>query len=322
MIRLARLRCGGAYARWQGLLDRKDWKGLASFAATPELLGLGPQLVGALAWDLSDTALDHQAARDLLRAAVERYPNAVPIRFDLADSCKTMSPPRNLEALQQYAALVALKPDALLFHYHLAETYAALGDHAQAIVVHRKAADRGSVVSAHDMGVRYYTDLGDLDGAIASYRQALAIPTTTRHVRGWKSRTEKDLAQALRLKALERRLPGVLRGEDQPGSASEAEDIADLCALKRLYTDGTRFYARAFALDPKLTDDWWTRYEAACCAAMGAAGRGDDATALDEGLRVRLRRQALDWLRADLATMTERVVGGKPGVIERAPSTA
>jgi eukaryotic-like serine/threonine-protein kinase len=319
VMRLTRLQCGGAYARWQGLLDRKDWKGLAAFAASPGWLELGPQLVSTLARDLSDRALDHEAARDLLRAAVERYPNAVPTRFDLADSCKTMSPPRNLEALQQYAALAALKPDALLFHYHLAETYAALGDFAQASVVHRKAADRGSVVSAHDMGVHYFTDLGDLDGAIASYRQALAIPSTTPHARGWKSRSEKDLAYALHLKTLEGRLPGLLRGEDNPGSASETVDAAELCALKRLYTDGTRFYARAFALDPKLADQWRdrNRYAAACCAALGAAGRGDDATALDESVPIRLRRQALDWLRAELAAMTPEVAGGQPDVLMR-----
>ncbi len=187
VTRLTRLRLGGAYARWQGLLDRKDWKGLAAFAATPELLGLGPQLVGALARDLSDTALDHEAARDLLRAAVERYPNAAPIRFDLGASCETMSPPRNLEALQQYAALVALKPDALLFQYRLAAVYAALGDYAQAVVVHRKAADRGSASSAMEMANLYLYQLGDLDAAIAGYRQTMALPPTTRERRYYRS---------------------------------------------------------------------------------------------------------------------------------------
>ena len=315
VIRLTRLRCGGAYARWQGLLDRKDWKGLAAFAATPEWLELGPQLVDVLARDLKGTDLGHEVARTLLRAAIDRYPNAIPVRFDLAFSCKyNMRPPGNLEALQQYAAVAALKPDALLFQCALAETYVAIGDIAQAIVVHRKAADRGSSVSALDMGVIYQYYLGDLDAAIAGYRQALAAPSTTHGGKVYKPLAEKYLAIALRMKALEGRLPGLLRGEDRPGSASEALDLGALCTLKRRYADGTRFYANAFALDPALADSLKNsnRYNAACCAALGAAGRGEDATALDEGARARMRGQALDWLRADLAVMANGVAGGRP----------
>ncbi len=318
VIRLTRLRCGGAYARWQELLDHKDWKGLAAFAASPEMVSLGPQLVKALARDLSDTALDHGAARDLLRVAVDRYPKAVPIRYDLATSCELMSPPRYREALQQYAAVAALKPKALLFQYRLGATYAALGDYAQAIVVHRKAADRGSIVSAGDMGRIYYEHFGDLDKAIASFRQALATePAKAVNAKGWTATAEKGLGLALRLKALEGRLPGLLSGRDEPGSAAETRDVAVLCRVKRLYTDGTRFYARAFALDPALADELkdYDRYNAACCAAPGAAGRGKDAASLDEGSRARLRRQALDWLRADLAVMAARVAGGKPVVL-------
>ncbi len=318
VIRLTRLRCGGAYARWQDLLDRKDWKGLAAFAASPEMVSLGPQLVKALARDLSDTALDHEAARDLLRVAVDRYPNAVPIRYDLATSCELMSPPRYREALQQYAAVVALKPKALLFQYRLGATYAALGDYAQAIVVHRKAADRGSIVSAGDMGRIYYEHFGDLDKAIASFRQALATELAKAvNGKGWTATVEKGLGRALRLKALEGRLPGLLSGRDEPGSAAETLDVAVLCRLKRLYTDGTRFYARAFALDPVLADELmdYNRYNAACCAALGAAGREKAAASLDEGTRARLRRQALDWLRADLAVLAARVAGGTPATL-------
>ncbi len=178
-IRLTRLECGGAYARWQGLLDRKDWKGLAAFGSTPEMLDLGPNPANALTRDLQNTARDYEATRGVLRAAAERYPNSVSIRFDLATSCESMSPPRNLEALEQYAALAALKPNALLFQYQLGTTFAALGDVTQAILIHRKAAERGSVVSARAMGQLYLEDLHDLDGAIASYRRALELASTT-----------------------------------------------------------------------------------------------------------------------------------------------
>jgi serine/threonine protein kinase/tetratricopeptide (TPR) repeat protein len=64
-----------------------------------------------------------------------------------------------------------------------------------------------------------------------------------------------------------------------------------------------RFYAEAFAAHPKLADDvrLLNRYNAACSAARAGCGQGKDAATLDDAERAQLRRQALDWLRADLA---------------------
>jgi serine/threonine-protein kinase len=56
------------------------------------------------------------------------------------------------------------------------------------------------------------------------------------------------------------------------------------------------------------------RYHAACAAARAGAGQGKDADRLDETRRARLRRQALDWLRADLAAWA--------GVVDKAPAKA
>src|SRR5207244_10073464 len=43
------------------------------------------------------------------------------------------------------------------------------------------------------------------------------------------------------------------------------------------------------------------RYNAACAAALAGCGQGKDADQTDANERARLRSQALDWLRADLA---------------------
>src|SRR5205823_10023601 len=63
------------------------------------------------------------------------------------------------------------------------------------------------------------------------------------------------------------------------------------------------FYAEAFTAHPKLADDlrFPNRYNAACSAALAGCGQGKDAAGIDDAKRARLRRQALDWLRADLA---------------------
>ena len=54
--------------------------------------------------------------------------------------------------------------------------------------------------------------------------------------------------------------------------------------------------------DPKVP----YRLSAAGGARMAAAGRGQDAATLDDAERARLRRQALDWLKADLAACGRR----------------
>src|SRR5262249_6581179 len=54
------------------------------------------------------------------------------------------------------------------------------------------------------------------------------------------------------------------------------------------------------------------RYNAACAAALAAAGQGKDAAALDEKERTRLRNQALDWLRADLALWDQQAHRAEP----------
>src|SRR5204862_2131638 len=69
----------------------------------------------------------------------------------------------------------------------------------------------------------------------------------------------------------------------------------------------------AYAADPRLGDDLqFGRYFAACSAALAAAGKGKDAAKLDEKERARLRKQARDWLRADLALHTKQLESHRP----------
>jgi hypothetical protein len=77
---------------------------------------------------------------------------------------------------------------------------------------------------------------------------------------------------------------------------------------------GTQLWAEALESDLGLANDLRAahRYNAACAAALAAAGKGEDATKLDDKERVRLRKQALDWLRADLALRTKQLESGPP----------
>jgi serine/threonine-protein kinase len=106
------------------------------------------------------------------------------------------------------------------------------------------------------------------------------------------------------LAALEPRLPRILKGEEQPADAAERLVLASFCQQedKKLYAVAARWYAEAFAADPKLLAGrpFADRYNAACAAALAGCGQGQDAGGLDAKERARLRRQALDWLRAEL----------------------
>jgi hypothetical protein len=116
-----------------------------------------------------------------------------------------------------------------------------------------------------------------------------------------------------RFAPVDARLAAVLKGE-------AAKDNAERLALARRARDTKRhgaaakLWAEAFDADPKLAEDLEAahRYSAACSAALAAAGQGQDAAKLDDAERTRLRKQALDWLRADLALRTKQIESANP----------
>jgi hypothetical protein len=63
-----------------------------------------------------------------------------------------------------------------------------------------------------------------------------------------------------------------------------------------------------------MAEDWKAghRYDAACAAALAAADDDDDSGTLSKEEGLRWRKQALDWLRANLATAAEVLDDGEP----------
>ena len=108
---------------------------------------------------------------------------------------------------------------------------------------------------------------------------------------------------ARRLVELDAKLPGILDGSEKPATAAEQLDYAGVCKRKGLYGASARLFAAAFAADPALGTSLGTvyRYPAARVAVLAGGGQGQDAPELDAAARARWRKQALDWLRVDLA---------------------
>jgi hypothetical protein len=110
------------------------------------------------------------------------------------------------------------------------------------------------------------------------------------------------------------RLPGIVRGEDKPKSAAEAAGFAQLAYHRKFFTAAARLWAEALASEPRLGDDrqLQIRYNAACAAALAASGQGKEEPALDEAAKMKLRRQALDGLRAELTVWGKLFDSGRP----------
>jgi hypothetical protein len=109
---------------------------------------------------------------------------------------------------------------------------------------------------------------------------------------------------------LDAKLPKIMNGETLPGSPAERIFLAKMCQLtsRQLHATAARFYSEAFALEPKLAEPkvgtdlvTQSRYCAACAAALAGWGQGKNAANLEPAEYIRLRAQALAWLRADLS---------------------
>jgi hypothetical protein len=138
VIRSVRQLSGGAYARWQDLLDRDDVPGLLAFAASPDGLRFRPSLVLAVSRDLIK-AQQFSACQSYLRAGVDRYPQDPMVHVVLAHVCRSVKPPDFAEALRHSSAASALQPDSVVFLVVLSMYYAELGAYDQAIAASRKA---------------------------------------------------------------------------------------------------------------------------------------------------------------------------------------
>ena len=160
---------------------------------------------------------------------------------------------------------------------------------------------------AHDNLGDVIKEMGQLDEGLACYQKAIELDPKYAAARS-------HLAKAQRLAAAREKLPAFRNGSYAPPSNDERLILAECCRIQKLYRASTLLYSQSFAADPRLAENLEAarRYNAACYAALSAAGKGAEAAELDDQERVRLRKQALGWLRADLAA-SQAVQDRQPG---------
>jgi tetratricopeptide (TPR) repeat protein len=215
------------------------------------------------------------------------------------------------EAIACYRTAIALDPRHARAHYNLGKTLQDKGKADEAIACYKEA------IRLNKDYPEAYCHLGGVlrdQGCFAESLRALK----TGHELGsrnakWRYPSAAWVRQAERLVELDARLPGVLSREAKPTDAAEQIALADLCArYKGLFAASARLYAGAFSVEPKLAEGVGTqhRYHAACAATLAGCGQGKDAGTHDDPERARLRRQALSWLRADLAAWRKHLEAG------------
>jgi tetratricopeptide (TPR) repeat protein len=138
------------------------------------------------------------------------------------------------------------------------------------------------------------------------------LPETER--KEWQALWEEAEALLKRAEETDPRLRAVLRGEDKPAISAERLAYAPVAYDRKHFAVAVRLWTEAFQADAGLANNLGAghRYHAACAAALAGAGQGEDAAKLDHQERARLRKQALDWLRADLALRSKQLESGQP----------
>jgi serine/threonine-protein kinase len=212
---------------------------------------------------LSDQGRRKEAEAEC-REAIRLRPGYPVAHFNLGLALGKQGRPKEAEA--EYREAIRLKPGYPVAHYNLGNALRQQGHFTEALAELRRG---------HELGSRQP---------------------------GWRYPSAQRVQECERLAALEARLPALLRGDDRPAPA----DLPDLTAVyqgKRLHAAAARLAAAALAANPILSLDLASgfRSDAARSAALAAAGQGADAGRLPAKERDSLRRQALDWLAADLA---------------------
>jgi serine/threonine-protein kinase len=215
-------------------------------------------------------------------------------------------------AIASYRTALALDPKFALAHYNLGYALSRKGQVNEALASFRQALELDpNYAEAH-------CNLGGILRSQGHFAQSLAAFKRGHELGmkrpGWPYPSAEWVRQAENLVAMEPKMLAFLQGEFHPKGTAELLGLAGVCQAKKLHAAGARLYRDAFAADPKLADDMKRghRYNAACHAALAAAGQGEDAAKLDDAERARLRKQALDWLRADLALRTRQLESGQP----------
>jgi serine/threonine protein kinase/tetratricopeptide (TPR) repeat protein len=238
-------------------------------------------------------------------AAIAEYRQAIGINNDCFEAHANLARALNQrdrldEAIAEYRQAIRIKKDEPLVHYNLGNVLKRKGRLDEAIREYQETIRiKKDIPEAHCNLGRALMQKGQFGEALEVLRRGDQLGSGKP---GWPYPSAQWVRECERLIELDGKMPAFLQGNAKPASPAERIELARLCSRKQLNRAAARFYQEAFAVQPELADHLGAanRYNAACDAALAGCGQGKDADKLEDTERARLRRQALDWLRADL----------------------
>jgi serine/threonine-protein kinase len=252
-----------------------------------------------------------------LDEAIAEFREAIRLKPDSAEAhCNigaTLRDQRKLdEAIAEFREAIRLKPDLAGAHYNLGNALRDQGKFEEAIAEFREAIRLNpDFAEAHCNLGQGLQRQGQFREGLAELRRGHELGSRRK---GWPYPSAEWVRQAERMVALESRLHAVNCGDDKPKDAAEGIELAHLAYNIKHFGLSARLCATAFQIDPELATKSGNRYNAARAAALAAAGKGNDKPPLNEREKTRWRKQAIDWLKADLAFWAGQVEADKPGV--------
>ena len=190
------------------------------------------------------------------------------------------------EAISEYAETIRLNPEYAEAHCNLGDCLQSQGDYAGSLAMYRRG---------HELGSRQP---------------------------GWRYPSAQWVANAERMAGLAIRLPALLKGDDRPKEIAERLALAQMCYDTKRYAAAARFWAEALDADPTLGDDRQAvhRYDAACAAALAAAGQGKDEPPPDDSAKARLQVAGPGLAHGRAGRLGEADGRGRPeGAARRSP---
>jgi serine/threonine-protein kinase len=256
------------------------------------------------------------ADQNELDAAVAAYEEAIRKRADFAFAYINLgivlTRKREFDrAIRSFEKGIELDPSNPRFHCNLGSALGDMGALDQASEEIEKAIRLAPnyAMGHFNLGVIRERQ-GRFAEAAAGYRRGRDLSSRDP---GWNRLAAERTQRCERFAELDKRLPAILAAKDQPASAEEKAEIAAFCAeQKKLPVAGARLFEEAFTAKPELAEEFKTgkRFHAACAAALAASGQGTEAASLDESARNHWKKQALAWMRADLARWRDHVENG------------
>jgi tetratricopeptide (TPR) repeat protein len=255
-----------------------------------------------------------EAAITEFKKAIELDPNDSDTHCYLGDALRSKN--QIDDAISELEKAIGLDPKSSEPHWILGQIYEGKHQLDRSIAEYREGIRLDPKADhLHLWLAMVLRQMGNLQESLEEYRTAERLASK----RPWRafplSSYAADVRVAEQVVELESKLPAILEGKEKPASDAERLELASFCRLefKQLYAASFRFYAEAFANDPKLAADVnsTNRQEAAWSAVLAGCGKGRDADKLTDKERARMRKQALEWLRADLTHWTQRATSDR-----------